>query len=325
MAGLVDFDVETISQSAAESIDGIEKKEQEVINHLRTAGLRQSSETSLVDDILKIRKERRKVFSAMQTKLMKIVTKVEEMEREERSVRTERREEREEHSAEIQQLKNVSKEQLGDQALHLKRKFEAKLRELNSKYESYLETKEKEHAKALEEARKFSAKREMDELSRRNDNENLRLIKSLHDAVAEISTLKEAMKRKEDSMVKMRTECVAVHSTLEKEKERRKVAESKLGQYSISVEVLGQKLNSERDYARELSNTLDRQQEERSVATESLDRAHAKEMDTLEEKVRVALNAKDEQIQALTRRCTMLEAELKGIQMSFLNESGKPI
>jgi hypothetical protein len=317
MAGLVEFDVETISQSAAESIDGIEKTEQGVINHLRTAGLRQSSETALVDDILKIRKDRRRVFSAMQTKLVKVVGKVEEVEAELRGMRTERKKEREEHSVEMQQVKGMSKDQLGDQALHLKRKFENKLKELNAKYESYLAAQEKEHTNAVEEARKFSAKKEMDELSRRNDNENLRLIKSLHDAVAEISTLKETLKRKDDSMTKMRHECVTIHSKLEEEKERRKAAEAKLSQYVVSAEILGQKLNTEREYARELSDTLDRQQEERSLATESLDCAHAKEMDTLEGKVRVALNAKDEQIHTLTGRCTMLETELESIQFSL--------
>ena len=69
---------------------------------------------------------------------------------------------------------------------------------LNMKYESYLEGKEREHMKAVEEAKKYSAKKQLDELSRRNDNENLRLIKSLREATTEISMLKGSLKEKEE-------------------------------------------------------------------------------------------------------------------------------
>ena len=85
----------------------------------------------------------------------------------------------------------------------------------------------------------------------------------------------------------------------------------------VSSEVLTQKLNAEQEHVKELNNALERHQEERSVATESLDRAHAEEMSIVENKVKKALHAKDEQIKLLTTRCTMLETELESIQDSL--------
>ena len=78
MSSLIDSEYSTIGSAAspAEALGNIETTEQEVINHLRTAGLRRDSESKLVDDILRIRKERRQIFSAMQMKLKKMRTPV---------------------------------------------------------------------------------------------------------------------------------------------------------------------------------------------------------------------------------------------------------
>jgi hypothetical protein len=316
MAAMVDVDMDIIS-SATETIAGIEAKEQEVINHLRTAGLRQSSETALVADILKIRKERRRVFAAMQSKLLKVVDKNEDAETELRSRRSESQKERAQHAAELEELRGNLKDQHQEQAAYMKRKFEGKLKELNGKFESYLEGKEKEHAQALEAARKYSAKQELDAANLQSDNENMRLIKSLRGVTSENGMLKAAVSQRDETIARIKTECVTIHTKLEEETERRRRLEKRLGELSVASEALTNKLHSERGYARELSNALDQQQEERSVATESLDRAHAHEMATLEAKVRVALQAKDEQAHALSARCVHLETELESIRSSL--------
>lgn len=52
-----------------ESFDKIEGLEQEIIQHIRTSGIRKPRETSLIDEVLEIRKERRRLFSSLTNQL----------------------------------------------------------------------------------------------------------------------------------------------------------------------------------------------------------------------------------------------------------------
>jgi hypothetical protein len=49
-----------------QQMEEIETKEQNLIQHLRTAGLRQNKETALVDEVLELRRERRRLLSSLQ-------------------------------------------------------------------------------------------------------------------------------------------------------------------------------------------------------------------------------------------------------------------
>ena len=73
MASLIasEYSPSDLAITSTEALANIESGEQDVINHLRTAGLRRDSEIKLVDNILNIRKERRQIFSAMYAKLRK--------------------------------------------------------------------------------------------------------------------------------------------------------------------------------------------------------------------------------------------------------------
>lgn len=50
-------------------MESIEDKEQALIQHLRTAGLRQPKEIALVDEVLEIRKERRRLYAGLQERV----------------------------------------------------------------------------------------------------------------------------------------------------------------------------------------------------------------------------------------------------------------
>lgn len=54
----------SVSESL-ENFDRIESMEQEIIQHIRTSGIRKPRETSLIDEILEIRKERRRLFNSL--------------------------------------------------------------------------------------------------------------------------------------------------------------------------------------------------------------------------------------------------------------------
>ncbi len=320
MASLIDSEYipSSFAAKSAGALQNIESGEQDVINHLRTAGLRRDSEIKLVDDILRIRKERRQVFSAMHAKLKKMNDKISELEEESRTRHKQLSTERDEFVSREKELKQSYHARLKDQEGYLKGKLEEKLRQLNSKYEGYLERKEKEHAKAVEEARRQSTSREVQEVTKRADNENLRLVKSLRETHGQNEALKQDARQKSDAAEQLRKECIATHSRLEEERQRRLVTEKKLVEARRTIEALHAKLEREVKYARGLSDALDKQQEERSLATESLDREHAENMSSLERKVKQALAAKDDKIRTLTGQCDALTSELEGLR-SFVD------
>lgn len=65
-------------KSAMEALEALEEKEQILIQHIRTCGLRQAKESSLVDEVMAIRRERRKLFSAFQERCSSLVMQLEE-------------------------------------------------------------------------------------------------------------------------------------------------------------------------------------------------------------------------------------------------------
>lgn len=50
-------------------MDSLEEKEQEIIQHIRTAGLQKRREVAIVDELLNIRQERRKIMSALKLRI----------------------------------------------------------------------------------------------------------------------------------------------------------------------------------------------------------------------------------------------------------------
>ena len=126
----------------------------------------------------------------------------------------------------------------------LEGKFEEeKLRQLNTKYEDYLQRKEKEHAKAIEGAQRQNTSREVQEVSRRADKENLRLVKSLREALGQNEALKQDTRQKSDVMEQLRKECLATHGRLEEEKLGRTATEKKLEEARAGMEELQVKLD----------------------------------------------------------------------------------
>jgi hypothetical protein len=95
-------------------MEGIEAREQDLIQHIRTAGLQKRREICLVDEVLELRKERRKFLTSMQSQIASLTS--------ERSELTER----------CGQVISDAKEQL----LAIKVHFEEKLKSVQTDLEA---------------------------------------------------------------------------------------------------------------------------------------------------------------------------------------------
>ena len=62
-------DMEVTARDYDDNLSRIEGLEQNVIQHIRTSGIRKPRETSLIDELLDIRKERRKLFSSLSSQV----------------------------------------------------------------------------------------------------------------------------------------------------------------------------------------------------------------------------------------------------------------
>jgi hypothetical protein len=61
------------------SFEELERLEQDLIHHLRASGVRKPRETSLIEEVMVLRRERRKVFSSLTLQLNKYVESYEDL------------------------------------------------------------------------------------------------------------------------------------------------------------------------------------------------------------------------------------------------------
>ena len=136
----------------------IEALEQELLNHIRTSGLRKPRETSLIDEVMVIRRERRRLFAALSTKTTDLERRKGELSEELNRVLSDSDSRCKKLSEELQQLKISSRQQQRrvEEKLDFKHKlaaddlrsrFEAKTRLIESKLQEIMLEKERKDNK----------------------------------------------------------------------------------------------------------------------------------------------------------------------------------
>ena len=130
------------------SIATIEDMEQQLIQHLRTSGLRKPRETSLIDEIMLIRRERRKVCASLKGETLSFqealanankeseknnLARVSELEMQLTTQQHQLDDFKREHLRQVRELKDRYSARLHGDIEELSRKYESKLRMLEGK------------------------------------------------------------------------------------------------------------------------------------------------------------------------------------------------
>lgn len=118
------------------NITEIESSEQTLIQHLRTAGIKKSRETELIDEVLHIRRLRRQLIAAITTSFDKLCIEHDRL-RESSSLAEERhlRDMKRGHEAHVEEVSTQKKK-----CKDLEKKFRTTAKEMTSKYEASLAT-----------------------------------------------------------------------------------------------------------------------------------------------------------------------------------------
>ena len=146
------------------SLTAIEDMEQQLIQHLRTSGLRKPRETSLIEEIMVIRRERRKLFASIKENIATLQTAVADTTKKSDSISLTRIHELEiqlatnqrqvddlkrKHAMDMRELRDRNSARLHSDVEELSRKYEYQLRTLEAKIDELSSAKaSKERADA---------------------------------------------------------------------------------------------------------------------------------------------------------------------------------
>ena len=224
---------------SAAALQGIESTEQRVIQHIRTAGLRKASETSLIDDIMNIRRERRRIFKDMMDCNSGVESKVKQLEYRDREMKKLVESERKEWNKRLQSCKESYSNEMENNAFQLKKKYERMLLQVTEQLENMSNTKQVEsHAEIQQQAAKMT-EQEVRKVTEVYENKMLRYKTALRDIV-------EREKRSETTMAKQAHMIEMCKQEIDKYKEeidniqsRNAAKDSKFMEMQVSLDFRG--------------------------------------------------------------------------------------
>jgi hypothetical protein len=114
----------------------IEELEQGILQHIRTAGLRKPKETSLVDELLAIRRERRRLFAGIVVKAEQTSAALSSVSDELRAERTGAEARNRQFDEKLTALQQASKERLQRREEELMAKHGGQVDEVRKRYET---------------------------------------------------------------------------------------------------------------------------------------------------------------------------------------------
>ena len=161
----------------------IEGAEQSVIQHLRTCGLRKASETSLIDEILNIRRERRRIFTDLMQVCESLRNQNKHLEKQLHIAREELIQEKKVSATQLGEMQKTCARELKAQTEALKKKHELKLREVGARLEDLVASKNAHDEALLKDAAFKLTQVELEKQREVNDAKLLRYKQALRDIV----------------------------------------------------------------------------------------------------------------------------------------------
>lgn len=132
------------------SLDRLESQEQNIIQHVRTAGLRKPRETALIDELLEMRRERRQIFSALLAHTVHLQGSRQQLTDDLAAAARAMRECKTAHQQQICSLEESHGLELQHLQQRAKRKYEERLRLLGDKVDQVASAKRQDEGAAAE-------------------------------------------------------------------------------------------------------------------------------------------------------------------------------
>jgi len=291
------------------SLDSLETREQDIIQHVRTAGLRKPRETALVDELLAIRKERRQIFSALVGHIVRLQTTRQQLTDDLEQQASAQREMRSLHQQELKKMEETHATELQHQVQRLSRRYEDKLRLIGSKVEEVASARRRDQQSEAESLAQQMTAAALGEAEKKHDEKLLRFKEALR-SVAEKEKEMEAVAQKQAGLARAyQREAQNLKLQLEEQKSIVSSLSAKEKTATTVVESMRASLKAEQMDSGALRVELGRVRDQAQAEMRSLNEAHGEQLLQIEDRVKAAVSKKD----ALIVR---LKAELRDTQES---------
>lgn len=291
------------------NLDGIEEREQAFIQHVRTAGLRKPREAALVDELLAVRKERRQIFSALIGHVIRIQSLRQEQSTELEAQNAALREAKSAHQLEMKRLEEAHANELQHQTQRLHRKYEEKLRTIGAKLEEVDKAKRKDERSAAQGIAKEMTEAAVQETERRFGEKLLRYKEALR-SVAEKEKDKESLANRNGELARSYLrEAQSFKLQLEEQKVLLAELNAKEKTNASMMEGMRRALQAEQMESGALRVELGRVRDQTQAELRRVSEAHSEELAQVEEKVKAALQKRENVIHHLQKDLRHVLAE----------------
>jgi hypothetical protein len=296
------------------NLDGLEQREQEFIQHVRTAGLRKPREAALVDELLAVRKDRRQIFSALIGHVIRIQSLRQEQSAELEVQSAALREAKSAHQLEIKKLEEAHANELLHQTQRLHRKYEEKLRTIGTKLEEVANAKRKDERSAAQGIAKEMTEAAVQEAERRF-GEKLQRYKEALRAVAEKEKDTESLANRNGELARAYLrEAQSFKLQLEEQKALLTDLNAREKTNASMMDGMRRALQAEQMESGALRVELGRVRDQTQAELRRVSEAHSEELAQVEEKVKAALQKRENVIQHLRTDLRQVIAEKNSVE-----------
>lgn len=281
------------------SLDRLEAQEQEIIQHIRTSGLRKPRETALVDELLAVRKERRQIFSGLIGHIIRLQASRKQLSDELQQQALTLRDANSSHQLDIKKLEDSHALELQNHAQRLTRKYEERLRSIGAKLEQVAHAQRKDDKSTAEALAKEMTSVALDEAEKMHSAKLQRYKEALR-AVAEKEKDSEAVALKQGDLARSyQREVQALKVQLEEHKTVISELTSRDRSSAAALDGVRRALKTEQAEAGALRVEIGRLRENADREVRSLADAHMEELVRVEGKVKAALARREDGVRGI--------------------------
>jgi len=277
----------------------IEGTEQSVIQHLRTCGLRKASETSLIDEILNIRRERRRIFTDLMQVCESLRNQNKHLEKQLHVTREEVVQAKKASVTQLDELQQTYARELKVQTEAQKKKHELKLKEVGVRLEDLISNKNAHDEASLQDAAFKLTQVELDKQREVYDSKLLRYKQAVRDMV-EREKQHEAMASRHAKLYQEgKEETKTLRELLANQQGSQHANVRLIGEMKAEVDGMRAAIADQHTYIQSLQLDTERRQERALHDIKEQAEKHAQELAAIDAQVRQALARKEGAIQRL--------------------------
>ena len=279
----------------------LEEREQKLIQTLRTSGLRKATETSMIDTLLDVRRERRRILSDLMLVCDRQRAQNAELDKQLEAVKADHKQHVKDMIATMESDERKAAHDTEVSLLALKKAHERKLKELSLKLSQVTSARSVQEEASIAAAAKQITQRELAKQRELYEAKMLRYKQALRDIIEREKHMEAAVAQQQRSASLAENTSVRLQAQMQAQKESNQELVQTLTNVQNSLDACEMQLQDERTLCNTLRLESQRKDELLLHNSRHATDRHSQEMAAVDDKVRQALLRKDERIEQLER------------------------